>query len=418
MWLLIIRALAAIFMLDIKKIRSDFPTLNQMVHDSPLVYFDNGATTQKPDVVIERMQQYYENENSNVHRGVHYLSQEATSRHEEARETVQHFINAASTKEIIFTKGTTESINLVASSFAKKFLNEGDEIIVTEMEHHANIVPWQMACEEKGAHLKVVPIFDDGSLDMEAYKKLLSNKTKMLAVAHISNVMGIINPIKEIIELAHAQNIPVLIDGAQGVSHTKVDVQDLDCDFYVFSGHKLFAPMGIGVLYGKEEWLEKLPPYQTGGEMIKNVSFERTTFNELPFKFEAGTPNVGGALGLAAAIDYIIGLGLEEIEAHEKELLDYGTQELSKIENLRIIGTNENKASVISFIFEDIHHYDAGTILDQLGIAVRTGNHCAQPLMKRYGISGTIRAAFAFYNTKEEIDKLVVSISRLRKMFA
>jgi len=404
-------------MLDIKKIRSDFPTLNQMVHDSPLVYFDNGATTQKPDVVIERVQQYYENENSNVHRGVHYLSQEATSRHEEARETVQHFINAASTKEVVFTKGTTESINLVASSFAKKFLKEGDEIIVSEMEHHANIVPWQMACEEKGVHLKVVPIFEDGSLDMEAYENLLSDKTKMVAIAHISNVMGIINPIEKIIELAHEKSIPVLIDGAQGVSHTKVDVQALDCDFYVFSGHKLFAPMGIGVLYGKEEWLEKLPPYQTGGEMIKNVSFERTTFNELPFKFEAGTPNVAGALGLAAAIDYITALGLEEIEAHEKDLLDYGTEQLSRVVGVRIIGTNANKASVISFVFDDIHHYDAGTILDQLGIAVRTGNHCAQPLMKRFGISGTIRAAFAFYNTREEIDKFVVSLNRLRQMF-
>ncbi len=404
-------------MLDIKKIRSDFPTLNQMVHDSPLVYFDNGATTQKPDVVIERVQQYYENENSNVHRGVHYLSQEATSRHEEARETVQHFINAASTKEVVFTKGTTESINLVASSFAKKFLKEGDEIIVSEMEHHANIVPWQMVCEEKGAHLKVVPVFEDGSLDMEAYENLLSDNTKMVAIAHISNVMGIINPIEKIIELAHGKNIPVLIDGAQGVSHTKVDVQALDCDFYVFSGHKLFAPMGIGVLYGKEEWLEKLPPYQTGGEMIKNVSFERTTFNELPFKFEAGTPNVAGALGLAAAIDYITALGLEEIEAHEKDLLDYGTEQLLRVVGVRIIGTNTNKASVISFVFDDIHHYDAGTILDQLGIAVRTGNHCAQPLMKRFGISGTIRAAFAFYNTREEIDKFVVSLNRLRQMF-
>jgi cysteine desulfurase/selenocysteine lyase len=306
---------------------------------------------------------------------------------------------------------------LVASSFAKKFLNEGDEIIVSEMEHHANIVPWQMACEEKGAHLKVVPVFEDGSLDMEAYENLLSDKTKMVALAHISNVMGIINPIEQIIELAHEKNIPVLIDGAQGVSHTKVDVQALDCDFYVFSGHKLFAPMGIGVLYGKEEWLEKLPPYQTGGEMIKNVSFERTTFNELPFKFEAGTPNVAGALGLAAAIDYISDLGLEEIEVHEKDLLDYGTEQLLKVEGLRIIGTNTNKASVISFVFEDIHHYDAGTILDQLGIAVRTGNHCAQPLMKRFGISGTIRAAFAFYNTREEIDKFVVSLNRLRQMF-
>lgn len=405
-------------MLDIKKIRSDFPALNQMVNDSPLVYFDNGATTQKPDVVIERVQHYYESENSNIHRGVHYLSKEATSRYEEARESVRAFINADSNKEVVFTKGTTESINLVASSFGKKFLNKGDEIIVSEMEHHANIVPWQLLCEEKGAHLKVVPVFEDGSLDMDAYEQLLNEKTKMVAIAHISNVTGIINPIEKIIDLAHNKNIPVLIDGAQGVSHTKVDVKALNCDFYAFSGHKLFAPMGIGVLYGKQEWLEKLPPYQTGGEMIKNVSFERINFNELPFKFEAGTPNVASALGLSAAIDYISKLGLTNIENHEKDLLEYATQELSKIENLKIIGDHKNKASVISFIFDDIHHYDAGVILDQLGIAVRTGNHCAQPLMKRYGISGTIRAAFAFYNTMEEIDKLIISIKRLRKMFA
>jgi len=405
-------------MLDIKKIRSDFPALNQMVNDSPLVYFDNGATTQKPDVVIERVQHYYESENSNIHRGVHYLSKEATSRYEEARESVRAFINADSNKEVVFTKGTTESINLVASSFGKIFLNKGDEIIVSEMEHHANIVPWQLLCEEKGAHLKVVPVFEDGSLDMDAYEQLLNEKTKMVAIAHISNVTGIINPIEKIIDLAHNKNIPVLIDGAQGVSHTKVDVKALNCDFYAFSGHKLFAPMGIGVLYGKQEWLEKLPPYQTGGEMIKNVSFERINFNELPFKFEAGTPNVASALGLSAAIDYISKLGLTNIENHEKDLLEYATQELSKIENLKIIGDHKNKASVISFIFDDIHHYDAGVILDQLGIAVRTGNHCAQPLMKRYGISGTIRAAFAFYNTMEEIDKLIISIKRLRKMFA
>jgi len=404
-------------MLDIKKIRSDFPILHQMVHDSPLVYFDNGATTQKPDRVISRVQQYYENENSNIHRGVHYLSQEATSMHEEAREVIRKFINAPQSKEVIFTKGTTESINLVASSFGKKFISEGDEIIVSEMEHHANIVPWQLLCEEKGAHLKVIPIFEDGSLDMEAFKNLLSDKTKMVAIAHISNVMGIINPIKEIIDLAHARNIPVLIDGAQGVSHTKVDVQALDCDFYVFSGHKLFAPMGIGVLYGKETWLEQMPPYQSGGEMIDQVSFEKTTFNELPFKFEAGTPNVGGALGLAEAIKYISEIGLDDIEAYEKDLLEYGTQRLLEIEDLRIIGTNANKASVISFVFEKIHHFDAGTILDQMGIAVRTGNHCAQPLMKRFGISGTIRAAFAFYNTREEIDMMVVAINRMRKMF-
>ena len=404
-------------MLDIKKIRSDFPALHQMVHDAPLVYFDNGATTQKPEAVIERVQQYYENENANVHRGVHYLSQIATDAHEQARETVRDFIGAASIKEIIFTKGTTESINLVAAGFAKKFLHEGDEIIVSEMEHHANIVPWQIACEDRGARLKVIPVFDDGSPDMAAYKKLLSKRTKLVAVTHISNVTGVINPIKEIIESAHSLGIPVLIDGAQGVSHTKVNVQELDCEFYAFSGHKLFAPMGIGVLYGKEEWLEKLPPYQSGGEMIDQVSFEQTTFNELPFKFEAGTPNVAGALGLAEAINYVQNIGLDEIEAWEKELLEYGTRELQKVKGLRIIGTHKRKASVISFVFDDIHHYDAGTILDQLGIAVRTGNHCAQPLMKRFGISGTIRAAFAFYNTKEEIDILVKALNRLRSMF-
>ena len=404
-------------MLDIKKIRSDFPVLHQMVHDAPLVYFDNGATTQKPEVVMERIQQYYENENANVHRGVHYLSQEATNRHEEARETVRSFINAADTREIIFTKGTTESINLVAAGFAKKFLSEGDEVIVSEMEHHANIVPWQMACEERAAKLRVIPVLDDGSLDMESFKKLLSPKTKMVAVAHISNVTGVVNPVREIIKLAHQNGSPVLIDGAQGISHTAVDVQKLDCDFYVFSGHKLFGPMGIGVLYGKKEMLEKLPPYQTGGEMIDEVSFEKTTFNVLPFRFEAGTPNVAGALGLAAAIDYVTGLGMDNIEAYEHELLEYATQKLSQIEGLRIIGTYEQKTSVISFVFEDIHHYDAGTILDQLGIAVRTGNHCAQPLMKRFGISGTIRAAFAFYNTKEEIDILVKALERIRSMF-
>ncbi|RLD68035.1 MAG: cysteine desulfurase CsdA [Bacteroidetes bacterium] len=405
-------------MLDIEKVRSDFPTLHQKVHNLPLVYLDNGATTQKPQVVIDRVRRYYENENSNVHRGVHYLSQEATSRHEEARVIIQEFINASQSKEIIFTKGTTESINMVSAGFAKKFLNEGDEIIVSEMEHHANIVPWQIACEEKGAMLKVIPIFDDGSLDMEAYKDLLSDKTKMVAIAHISNVMGIINPIKELINLAHKRNIPVLVDGAQGVTHTKVDVQDLDCDFYVFSSHKLFAPMGIGVLYGKESWLEKLPPYQFGGEMIKQVSFEKTTYNELPFKFEAGTPNVAGALGLATAIEYINEIGMDEIEAYENDLLTYATEKLSEIDGLKIIGTHAQKVSVISFVFDDIHHYDAGTILDQLGIAVRTGNHCAQPLMKRFGVSGSIRAAFAFYNTREEIDILIAAINRMRQMFA
>lgn len=401
---------------DINKIRSDFPILKQKVRKKDLIYFDNGATSQKPEMVIERMNNYYRTENSNVHRGVHYLSQIATDAMESARETIRNFIKAKSISEIIFTKGTTEAINLVASSFGKAFINKGDEIIVSEMEHHANIVPWQMLCQEKGAVLKVARINDDGSLDLDYFKSLLSKKTKLVAVAHISNVMGVINPVREIVEAAHKMDIPVLLDGAQAVPHSAVDVQELDCDFYVFSGHKMYAPTGIGILYGKEKWLNEMPPYQTGGEMIKDVSFEKTTFNELPFKFEAGTPMVAEIVGLASAIDYMYSIGIDNIAEYEHKLLLYATEQLSKIEGLKIIGTNEHKAAVVSFVLEGIHHYDAGSILDQLGVAVRTGNHCAQPLMKRMGIGGTIRASFAFYNTKEEIDILVKSIEKAKSM--
>lgn len=399
------------------KIREDFPTLHQMVNKRPLVYFDNGATTQKPKQVIERVNQYYQLENSNIHRGVHHLSQMATNAFENARKTVQNFLNAQHSHEIIFTKGTTESINLVAHSFLKAFLKEGDEIIISAMEHHANIVPWQIACETYKAALKVIPINDAGELDMNSYRNLLSEKTKLVAVAHISNVLGTINPVKEIIQLAHEKNIPVLLDGAQAVSHTKVDVQELDCDFYVFSGHKLFAPMGVGVLYGKEKFLNQMPPYQSGGEMIKEVDFEGTTFNELPFKFEAGTPDVAGFLGLETAINYIQNIGIENIADYEHELLMYATEQLLTIEGLKIIGTAKEKASVISFVLDGIHFFDAGTILDKLGIAIRTGHHCAQPLMKRFGIPGTMRASFSFYNTKEEIDTLVKGIKQVQMMF-
>ena len=398
------------------KIRQDFPILNKKVRGKSYVYFDNGATSQTPRSVIDRMSFYYENENANVHRGVHYLSQIATDAMETAREKIRKYINAPSIEEVIFTKGTTDAINLVAHSFGKAFIAEGDEIIVSEMEHHANIVPWQIMCEEIGAKLKVVAINDDGSLNIDSFKSLLNSKVKLIAIAHTSNVMGIINPIKDLIELAHNENIPVLIDGAQAVPHTKVDMQYLDCDFYVFSAHKMYGPMGVGILYGKKDYLEKMPPYQSGGEMIKDVSFEKTTFNDLPFKFEAGTPMVADILGFAEAIEYLESIGFENIQKYENQLLEYGTNELLKIEGLKIIGTNDNKASVISFVIEGIHHYDAGSLLDQMGIAVRTGNHCAQPLMKRMGIDGTIRASFSFYNTKEEIDTFVEAVKRVKEM--
>jgi cysteine desulfurase/selenocysteine lyase len=403
-------------MFDIAKIREDFHALHQLVYKKPLVYLDNAATTQKPKVVIDTLLEYYNKQNSNIHRGVHYLSQQATVAYENARITVQKFINAEHSHEIIFTRGTTESINLVASSFAKKFLNKGDEIIISEMEHHSNIVPWQLVCEEKQALLKIIPFSENGELIFEEYKKLLNEKTKLVAITHVSNAMGTINPVKKIIEEAHKHNIPVLIDGAQALPHIKVDVQELDCDFYCFSGHKMYAPMGVGILYGKEKIMEELPPYQGGGEMIKNVTFEKTTYNELPFKFEAGTPNVGDGLGLAAAIKYLDNLGIENIQSHETSLLGYATKKLLEIESLRIIGTTKEKTGVISFLVGNIHPSDMGTILDKLGIAVRTGHHCAQPIMDHYGIRGTVRASFALYNTKEEINILVEGIIKAKEM--
>lgn len=396
--------------------RDNFQLLDQTVNGHPLIYLDNAATTQKPKEVIHSILDYYTRLNSNIHRGVHYLSQQATTAFEEARTAVQHFINATHQHEIIFTKGTTESINLVASSFGKAFLHEGDEVIISEMEHHSNIVPWQMICEEKKAHLKVLPIDEDGNLKIEELDLLLTKRTKIIAITHISNALGTINPIKRIIEIAHQKDIPVLIDGAQAMSHQPVDVQDLDCDFYCFSGHKMYGPMGVGVLYGKEAWLEKLPPYQGGGEMIQRVTFAHTTFNELPFKFEAGTPNVADVIGLKSAIDYLNRIGISTIAQYENELLEYGAQQLLSIPGLSIIGKAKEKASIISFILDHIHPYDAGLLIDKWGIAVRTGHHCAQPIMDKYGIPGTIRASFALYNTKEEIDRLVDTIKRVQMM--
>lgn len=404
--------------LDIQKIRNDFPILNQLIYKKPLVYFDNGATTQKPQVVIDEEVKIYSHENSNIHRGVHYLSEQLTQRYEDARKVVQKFINAEHDHEVIFTSGTTESINTIAYSFGEKYISEGDEIIISTLEHHANIVPWQMICQRKNAKLKVIPINEKGELILDEYEKLLSPKTKIVAVNQVSNALGTVNDVKKIIELAHQKNIPVLVDGAQSVQHGKVDVQELDCDFFVFSGHKLYGPNGTGILYGKEKFLNEMPPYMTGGEMIKKVTFEETTFNELPFKFEAGTPNYVSAIGLATAIEYIENLGLENIAAYEKELLEYGTEKLGLIEGLRIIGTAENKVSVISFNLENIHHYDAGMVIDKMGIAVRTGHHCAEPLMDRFNIEGTIRASFSFYNTKEEIDKLYDAILTVKQMFS
>ena len=404
--------------IDIQKIRQDFPILHQQIYNKPLVYFDNGATTQKPQLVIDEELKIYSKENSNIHRGVHYLSEQLTERFEQARKTIRKFINAAHDHEIIFTAGTTQSINTVAFSFGEKFVNQGDEIIISTVEHHANIVPWQMLCERKKAVLKVIPVNDKGELLLDEYQKLISDKTRIVSVNQVSNALGTINDIKKIIEIAHHKNIPVLIDGAQGIQHGNVDVQELDCDFYVFSGHKIYGPNGIGILYGKEKWLNEMPPYMTGGEMIKKVSFEKTTFNELPFKFEAGTPNYVGAIGLAAAINYIQDIGIDKIAAYEKELLDYATSKLQSIEGLKIIGTSDKKVTVISFILDNIHHYDAGMVIDKMGIAVRTGHHCAEPVMHRFNIEGTIRASFAFYNTFEEIDKLYEAILTVKKMFS
>ena len=401
---------------DVKKIREDFPILQREVNGKLLVYLDNAATSQKPQVVINAIANYYTNQNSNIHRGVHTLSQEATQAYEDSRETIARHINAKSNCEVIFTKGTTDAINLVASSFGKKFISKGDEIIISEMEHHSNIVSWQMMCEEKEAILRVIPINDQGELVLEEFEKLLSGKTKLVAIAHVSNALGTINPVETIIEKAHSKNVPVLLDGAQAMPHMKVDVQKLDVDFYCFSGHKMFGPTGIGILYGKEKWLNQMPPYQGGGDMIKTVTFKKTTYNELPFKFEAGTPNIEAGIVLARAIDYINSIGLGNIHDYEKELLDYASRELSKIEGMKFIGTSKKKSSLISFLVDGIHPYDVGMILDKLGIAVRTGHHCAQPLMDRFGIPGTIRASFAFYNTKEEVDMLVKGIKKAIEM--
>ena len=404
-------------MYDIQKIREDFPILDREVYGKPLIYLDNGATTQKPRQVVEAITDEYYSVNANVHRGVHFLSQQATELHEASRETVRRFINARSSNEIVFTRGTTESINLLASSFADSQMKEGDEVIVSVMEHHSNIVPWQLQAARKGIVLKVIPMNDRGELLLDEYEKLFSERTKLVSFAHVSNVLGTVNPAKEMIATAHAHGVPVLIDGAQSVPHMKVDVQDLDADFFAFSGHKIYGPTGVGVLYGKEEWLDKLPPYQGGGEMIQSVSFEKTTFNELPFKFEAGTPDYIGTTALAKALDYVSAIGMENIAAHEHELTLYAMQRLKEINGMRIFGEAEHKSSVISFLVGNIHHLDMGTLLDRLGIAVRTGHHCAQPLMIRMGIEGTVRASFVLYNTKEEIDMLAAGIERVSRMF-
>ena len=404
---------------DVQKIREDFPILLRTMNGKPLIYFDNGATTQKPKKVIDAIVKYYTLQNANIHRGVHRMSQDATSEYENARITVQKHIGAKYEHEIIFTGGTTDSINLLASAFGKKYVNAGDEIVVSEMEHHSNILPWQQLCEEKNANLKVIPMTDSGELRMDEYKKLLTAKTKLVAITHVSNTLGTVNPVKEMIAIAHSKNIPVLVDGAQAIPHMKVDVQDLDADFYCFSGHKVYAPTGVGILYGKEEWLKKLPNYQVGGGTIKTVSFDKTEYAESPLRFEAGTPNIEGGIGLAVALDYITELGLENIAAYEDELLAYATEKLSAIENLRIIGTAKEKASVISFVIDGIHPLDIGMLLDAQGIAVRTGHHCTQPLVAHYQIPGTVRASFSFYNTKEEIDifvnAIVKSIKRINK---
>ncbi|MFT4533351.1 MAG: cysteine desulfurase/selenocysteine lyase [Saprospiraceae bacterium] len=401
---------------DIKKIRKDFPLLQTEMRGKPLVFLDSAASSQKPKVVIDAISHYYNNQHANVHRGVYELSQNATDAFELGRERVRDFINAESTDEVIFTRGCTESINLVASCYGKKFLNEGDEVIISAMEHHSNIVPWQMICEEKGATLKVIPLNDKGEIIFEEYEKLLSDRTKIISIVHISNSLGTINPIKDVIDRAHERGIPVLVDGAQAALHTKIDVRELDVDFYTFSSHKVYGPTGIGVLYGKRKWLDAIPPYQGGGEMIKTVSFEKTTYNELPFKFEAGTPDISGAIGLGIALKYVTDLGFDEIAEHERDLLAYGTEKLLAIDGLQIIGTSENKASVISFLIDGTHPYDIGTILDKMGIAVRTGHHCTQPLMDFYQIPGTVRASFAVYTSKDDIDKLVAGVERAAKM--
>lgn len=409
---------------DLNKIRKDFPILSRMVYDRPLVYLDNAATTQKPLCVLDKMREEYLNVNANVHRGVHWLSQQATELHEGARETVRKFINAKSVNEIVFTRGTTEGLNLIASSFSEAFMQEGDEVIVSTVEHHSNIVPWQLQQPRKGIVLKVIPMDDNGAMDLQAFEKMISQKTKIVSISHVSNVLGTINPVEEVIRIAHEHNIPIVVDGAQSTPHFKVDMQQLDCDFFVFSGHKVYGPTGIGVLYGKEAWLDKLPPYQGGGEMIEHVSFEKSTFERPPLKFEAGTPDYIATTGLATALDYVSALGMDAIQRHEEELTRYAISQLQMIEGMKLFGvpshadvTRLHHDAVISFQLRDIHHMDMGTLLDRLGIAIRTGHHCAQPLMNRLGVLGTSRASFALYNTKEEVDALVAGIKRISTMF-
>lgn len=404
-------------MYDINKVREDFPILARQIYGKPLVYLDNGATTQKPRQVVEAMVDEYYNVNANVHRGVHFLSQQATDLHEASREAVRRFINARSTDEIVFTRGTTESINLLAFSLGEAMVKEGDEIVVSAMEHHSDIVPWQMMCGRKGAVLRVIPMTDEGELELETLEGMLNERTRIVCCTHVSNVLGTVNPVKQIVKMAHAHDVPVLIDGAQSVPHMPVDVQELDCDFFAFSGHKIYGPTGVGVLYGKEEWLEKLPPYQGGGEMIKNVTWERTTYNVLPYKFEAGTPDYVATHALAKALEYVTALGMENIYAYEQELTQYALERMRQIEGMRIFGDATHRDAVISFLVGDIHHLDMGTLLDRLGIAVRTGHHCAEPLMTRLGISGTVRASFGLYNTREEVDALVAGIEKVSKMF-
>lgn len=402
---------------DITAIRDQFPILKREVNGKPLIYFDNGATSQKPQSVIDAISHYYEHENSNIHRGVHTLSQDATAAYEGVRKKVQKFINAEHDHEVIFTSGTTGGINLVASSFGENLIRKDDEILITYMEHHSNIVPWQMLCERTGAHLKVVPISQEGEIDIEGYKKLIGPKTELISLVHVSNSLGTINPIKEMIDIAHAENIPVMVDGAQAVHHMPVDVQELDCDFYVFSSHKMYGPTGVGVLYGKEELLNDMAPYQGGGDMIKSVTFEKTIYNDLPHKFEAGTPNIAGGIGLGAAIDFINSIGFDFIVKHEAELSRFATSQLQDIEGLKFIGTAKERAGLVSFVLDGIHPYDTGVILDKLGLALRTGHHCTQPVMNFFGVPGTVRASFAVYNTKQEVARLVEGIDRVKRMF-